>query len=226
MEIKAVILDFGGTLASGAIDWDEYHEAIGVLLVGLGYNIEISHLKKAIASALKELQRIRSRGLEMTYEEVYGSVLEGLGIIPNEEILGMAHGVFKKHYVSKFYPCTEEVLRKLHLNYKLALISNTMSDQPREQLEEAILDSLFEVIVCSRDLGVRKPNPEIFKHVLGKLGVEPSQTVHVGDSVEADMLGAENVGITPIWIKTQGQEPWHGRAISSICQLPQYLEKI
>jgi putative hydrolase of the HAD superfamily len=93
-------------------------------------------------------------------------------------------------------------------------------------LEKADFAKFFELIVCSRDLGIRKPNPEIFKYVLDSLKVKPSEAVHVGDNVEADMLGAENVGITPIWIKTPGETPWRGYAISTICELPEYLSKI
>ncbi|MGD2200339.1 MAG: HAD family hydrolase [Candidatus Bathyarchaeota archaeon] len=226
MNIEAVILDFGGTLASGEMDWYEYHSAIRLLLTGLGYEVENARLDKAIRSSLQELRRVRSRGKEMTLEEVYGSALERQGLIPDGETLREIHGIFKQHYRSVFYPCTERVLEELHRKYKLAMISNTFSDQPRELLEERGLDELFEVMICSRDLGVRKPNPEIFRYTLDTLGMEAKQAVHVGDSVEADMEGAAGVGITPIWIRTQGEKPWSGRAISSICELPSYLERM
>jgi putative hydrolase of the HAD superfamily len=101
-----------------------------------------------------------------------------------------------------------------------------MSDQPREMLEETGLNTLFEIIICSRDLGIRKPNPEIFKHVLDELTILPSETVHVGDSVEADMDGAVNSGITPIWIRTPDQGFWSGHTISNICDLPEFLDKL
>jgi putative hydrolase of the HAD superfamily len=101
-----------------------------------------------------------------------------------------------------------------------------MSDQPKLLLSESGLDKYFDLIICSRDLGLRKPNPRIFKHVLEKLEVKPSETVHVGDSVEADMIGAMDSDITGIWIKTPDQPPWSGYAISSICDLPKFLEKL
>ena len=226
MVIDAIILDFGGTLASGQMDWDEYHLAIQGLLKGMGHPVRLKELKKAIRASLGELKRTRSKGREMTLEEVYGSALTRLGLPPKGETLEMIHDLFKRLYVSTFYPCTEEVLERLAERYKVALISNTMSDQPRLQLEETGLDKHFELIVCSRDLGIRKPNPKIFEYVLERLGVEPAKAVHVGDSVEADMDGAVNSGITPVWIKTPGEELWPGYAISSICELPEFLEKI
>jgi len=226
MKVKAVFLDFGGTLAYGGIDWEEYHRAVRILLASLGYNIESERLKKAIGASLQELRRHRAKGLEKTLEEIYGSALRRLGIPADDDTLKMIHDAFKKHYISTFYPCTEETLKKLAEKYMLALISNTMSDQPREMLEETGLDSLFEIIICSRDLGIRKPNPAIFKHVLDEVGALPGETVHVGDNVEADMEGASDSGITPVWIRTPDQGYWSGHAISSICDLPQFLEKM
>ena len=226
MKVKAVFLDFGGTLAYGGIDWDEYHRAVRVLLASLGYDIEQRRLKKAIGASLKELRRHRAKGLEKAHEETYGAVLRRVGIPADEDILQRIHDTFKKHYISTFYPRTEETLKKLAENYKLALISNTMSDQPREMLEETGLDSLFETIICSRDLGVRKPNPAIFKHALDEMGVLPGETVHVGDSVEADMEGASASGITPVWIRTPDQGYGSSHAISRFSDLPQFLEEM
>ena len=66
MVIEAIILDFGGTLASGKMDWDEYHLAIQGLLKGMGHPVRLKELKKAIRASLGELKRTRSKGREMT----------------------------------------------------------------------------------------------------------------------------------------------------------------
>jgi len=226
MKIRAVILDFGDTLASGNMDWDEYHIAIKGILKGFGHHVELVRLKKGIRAALDELARVRARGDELTLEEIYSSALSRVGIAANGEILEAIHDAFRRHYKSTFYPCTENVLQELSERYKLAMLSNTMSDKPRLQLEEAGLDGLFEAMICSRDLGIRKPNPKIFEYILEKLGVTPGETVHVGDSVEADMEGAMGAGITPVWINTPNQRSWSGYAISSICELPEFLKKL
>ncbi len=224
MVFRAVILDFGGTLSEGGIDWNEYHEAILKTLKALGHEIDPSRLKKAIRVALNELEKVRARGEELTFEEVYGSALSRLGVPPEEETLDAIHEVFRRHYRQDLYPCIDNVLSRLSERYVLALISNTMSDQPRLILERTGLARHFDVIVCSRDLGVRKPNPRIFEHVLGRLGVDPEEAVHVGDSVEADMEGASNAGLTPIWIRRPEPRPWAGHSISSVCDLPEFLK--
>jgi len=223
MVVRAVILDFGGTLADGHIDWDEYHRAIQGLLKGLGFSIELRRLKRAIAAALVRLEKVRARGEELTLEEVYAHALSKLGIPEEEETLGMIHDLFRRHFKTTLYPCTEEVLEELSNRYRLALLSNTMSDTPRTVLQQTGLIDHFEVVVCSRDLGIRKPNPQIFDYVLGRLGVEPGEAVHVGDSVEADIEGASESGVTAIWIRGSEGANWTGLAIRNICELPAFL---
>lgn len=226
MRIKAVILDFGGTLADGDLEWDPYHEELRSYLAGQGHDVEMADLKRAIKGALDGLERVRLRGEERTFEEVYANALLKLGVQLGDEDLKAIHDIFKRHYVNSFYPCTERVLEELSARYKVALLSNTISDQPRVCLTEKKLDRHFTLMICSRDLGVRKPNPRIFRHVLRELGVEPEEAVHVGDNIEADMDGAEGVGITPIWIRSSNSPPWHGYAVDSICDLPELLRKI
>ena len=224
MDIETVLLDFGGTLANGELDWQPYHESIRNYLVSLGYDISIKDLKKALRNAFENLEKKRTRGFEMTFEEVYSIFLGNLGIIYDDSVLEWLNENFRNFHNTNFYPCVEDVLQELSSQYKVVLISNTMSNQPKLLLKKSNLEQYFDLIVCSRDLGVRKPNPEIFKSVLERIHAEPRTSVHVGDSVEADMYGAKDSGITGIWIKTSDQPPWSGYAINSICDLPRFLE--
>ena len=226
MQIKAVTLDFGGTLADGGLDWDPYHETIKNYLTSCGYPVEMSDLKKALRGTLTELERYRATGRDKTFEDVYSGFLSRLNVPHDDTILGWLHDNFKVHYKTNFYPCIDELLKGLSSKYKVAMISNTMSDQPRMLLEEADLAQYFDLLICSRDLEIRKPNPKIFRYVLDKIGAKPSETVHVGDSVEADMYGARDVGITGVWIKAPNQAPWSGYAINNICDLPRMLDVI
>ncbi len=54
-------------------------------------------------------------------------------------------------------------------------------------------------MAISVDLGIRKPNPAIFLHVLNALGISPQEAVMVGDSLRSDVLGAQLLGIFTIW---------------------------
>ena len=226
MDIKAVILDFGGTLSDGALDWEPYHETIRSFLLSHGYSMPMKDLKKSLRGAIAHLNRVRAKGKEMHFEDVYALFLEDMGVQYDREMLEYLHDNFRNHYNTHFYPCAESVLQELSSKYKVALLSNTMSDQPRRLIESAGLTKYFDVIYCSRELGVRKPNKAAFKVVLNELKVNPGETVHVGDSVEADMYGARDSGITGVWVKTPDQPLWNGHAISSICDLPWFLETL
>jgi putative hydrolase of the HAD superfamily len=226
LNIEAVILDFGGTLVESEMNWNIYNDSIKELLEENDYRVSTPEIKNSLRKAIEKLHQIRDTGKELTFEEVYNDFLERLGVNTNPDILSKLHDNFKAHYKSTFFDCTEKVLKKLNKEYKVALLSNTMSDQPHLLLNDSGYDRFFDIIICSRDIGVRKPNPEAFNIILNKLGVEPEKTVHVGDSVEADMYGAVNSGITGIWIKNDGQPEWNGYAIDSICDLPEFLKKI
>lgn len=227
MVIRLIILDFGGTLAEGSINWEEYHSSIHEYLRGLGFNVDLNELKGAISAALKLLERVRSREEELTLEEVYAHALSKLGIPESPDILEGIHGLFRRHFKTELYPCVEWALESLYKRYRLAVISNTMSDNPRVFLNQTGLIRYFDLVVCSRDLGVRKPNPKIFQYVLERLGVEAREAVHVGDEPEADLQGAQRTGIKAILVDKEGRYyDWRGPTIRGICQLPGVIEEL
>ena len=57
----------------------------------------------------------------------------------------------------------------------------------------------YEHMAISADLGIRKPNPDIFLHVLNRLNVHPEEAAMVGDSLKADILGAKMLKMLAIW---------------------------
>ncbi len=63
-------------------------------------------------------------------------------------------------------------------------------------------------IAISGDLGVRKPNPAIFLHALNALDVPPEHAAMVGDSLNADVLGAQKLGVLAIWKPKPKQVAW------------------
>jgi putative hydrolase of the HAD superfamily len=87
---------------------------------------------------------------------------------------------------------------------RLAVISNGDSGQQRRKLERTGIASRFESVVISGDLGVSKPHPEIFERSLQELGVAAEEAVYIGDHLEADALGAQEVGMRAIWLAREG----------------------
>jgi HAD superfamily hydrolase (TIGR01509 family) len=102
-------------------------------------------------------------------------------------------------------PGTHETLSALRSEgYTLALVSNTfvpgfVLDRHLRALN--LLDH-FPVRVYSCDVGFRKPDPRIFQIALERVGAQPGECVFVGDNVAADVMGARQAGMFPIWKRT------------------------
>jgi putative hydrolase of the HAD superfamily len=79
----------------------------------------------------------------------------------------------------------------------LAVVSNWDPALPT-LLAELGLAEFFAFILPSAEIGVEKPDGRIFSLALQRLGLEPREVVHIGDSYESDVVGARAVGITPI----------------------------
>lgn len=68
-----------------------------------------------------------------------------------------------------------------------------------EEVEETGLADFFEVTAVSCDFGYMKPHPKIYQHALDALHIEPREAAMVGDSLRADVAGAQELGMTAIW---------------------------
>ncbi len=92
-----------------------------------------------------------------------------------------------------------------------------------EDLATLGLLDYFELphIAISGDLGIRKPNPRIFEHVLQALQVAPQETAMIGDSLSADILGAQALGITAIWKPKPWLREW---ALTHVAAEPGHAE--
>lgn len=87
--------------------------------------------------------------------------------------------------------------------FRLGIVSNRIwGGQPfQEDLRILGLHKYFDLqsIAVSGDLGVRKPSPSIFLHALNALQIAPEDAVMVGDSLSADIVGAQRLGIFATW---------------------------
>lgn len=104
----------------------------------------------------------------------------------------------KRPYI---YDETISVLDKLKGHYKLLLLTNGSPDLQREKLAGVPqLVPYFDHIIISGEFGRGKPAAEIFEHALSKLELKPEDCAMVGDKLTTDILGANTVGMTSVWI--------------------------
>lgn len=87
-----------------------------------------------------------------------------------------------------------EFIKKMKPKYKIAICSNTVSDLFYELLDKNDIRELFEVIVASSEIGMVKPNPDIYNYTLSKLNVEADEALFIDDRLR-NIDGAKAVGI-------------------------------
>jgi epoxide hydrolase-like predicted phosphatase len=92
------------------------------------------------------------------------------------------------------------LIRSLHRRYKIGVISNALPDA-RDMFKERLNGELFDLLVFSGEEGVKKPNPEIFRRALARLGAQPAEALFVDDMGEnvaaARALGMHAIHFTP-----------------------------
>jgi putative hydrolase of the HAD superfamily len=133
----------------------------------------------------------------------------------------------ERRKLQRLMPDARETLARLKPAFKLGLLTNGAPDLQREKLAASGLAPFFDAIAISGELGIGKPDAEIFHHLLGRLGVQAREAVMVGNSLERDIAGARNAGVLPVWIRVPGSEE-HADAepaetITGLAQLPEIL---
>jgi putative hydrolase of the HAD superfamily len=89
--------------------------------------------------------------------------------------------------------------------YRLGIIANQPS-AVRDAMKRDGLDEYFEVWGVSDDVGLEKPDPALFTHVLREAGVEPARSVMVGDRLDYDVRPAKAAGMRAVWV-LRGEAP-------------------
>ncbi len=120
------------------------------------------------------------------------------------------------------------------IGYHLGLISNTSDDKNVQVIVDHWgIRPFFEIIITSAALGIRKPDPRIFQVALDHFDVPPQAAVMVGDMLNADVLGANQIGIYSIWITRRVKLPGEGElaiqpqaVVTTLDQIPELLMDI
>ena len=83
--------------------------------------------------------------------------------------------------------------------YIICVVTNGLVKLQRPRIKNSQISKFISEIIVSEEVGVNKPNPQIFNVLLNKLNLQPSQVIMIGDSLEKDIKGAENANIKTIW---------------------------
>ena len=209
MKIKAVLFDLGNTLVK---TWNSEVTYKNVL-ASLGIDRSIEELEKAIAKTEEEFKEsnYRSRYGEVSYTEYWerwdAQVLTHLGVSGEENLARQVKARWFDHANCVAYPEAVVTLNRLkQMDLKLGLISTAYEEDINAILERSGLEKrLFDIVVGVNTIKKEKPHPDVFRHALSKLNIEPSEALFVGDHIDNDYRGAKAVGIHALLIEREGK---------------------
>ncbi|MGZ3764647.1 MAG: YjjG family noncanonical pyrimidine nucleotidase [Mucilaginibacter sp.] len=105
---------------------------------------------------------------------------------------------------TNLFPDAHETLQYLQSKYTLHLISNGFSESQDIKISRTDIGRYFRHVIISEVVGANKPDKAIFEHALNLAGTVKSESIMIGDSLEADVYGALNFGMDAIYFNPAG----------------------
>lgn len=221
---EAVVFDLFGTLVYEfpRSDWDEWLSTSAAVL-----EADSEAFRLAWAATAIDRQTGRAGGVE----ENLRTVAARAGAWPTDaqiaEALEVRSALYRKWFVPR--PGAEEILRELReRTTPTGLISMCAPDTPA-LWRASPLGGLIDVEVFSCEVGLRKPEPEIYLAAAERLGVDPTACLYVGDGAYAELSGASSVGMHAVLIRDPSEaeveamrpeaEDWSGPAIADLREI-------
>jgi len=139
------------------------------------------------------------QGVYRRYREVLQSVVrqfgEQLGFAPTDQ---QARSLPESLQAWKPWPDTVSALRELRSRFRLAIISNVDDDlfaatKPQLGVE-------FDQIITAQQAGAYKPSLKVFELALRRVGVPEHRVLHVGQSLYHDVIPAQSLGLSTVWV--------------------------
>jgi putative hydrolase of the HAD superfamily len=205
---EAVVFDFYGTLAES----DGSGLRVSDLLTERGYELTADIARRYWQDGLDGIEHdehsiSRDHYIAWQTRRLHNLLGEcGVGVTDAEVIVSRlrADGAAPR---MRAYPEAGAVLAELRgRGFRVAVCSNWDWDLA-EAIDEAGLAEHVDLIVSSAWVGARKPNPRIYLHTLDTLGVDPENTLFVGDTWNCDVDGPLVHGLRPVYVRRAHREP-------------------
>lgn len=210
--VKGIIFDYGGTIDNAGDHWAVViREAYATLPVP---ELPLDTFCKAYVFAERELARVR----HILPEHTFRDMMEIKARLELEELVRLGApvqpadipdfarriAIYTDEHARACVEAARPALDYLHARYPMVLVSNFYGNIGAV-LRAYDLGRYFKAVIESAVVGVRKPDPAIFRLGVDALGLEPEEVLVVGDSVGKDILPARSLGCQTAWISGR---PW------------------
>ena len=204
--IRGFIFDYGGTLDTGGQHWGK---VIWHAYEHLQVPVSETDFRDAYVHAERTLGKNPIIQPDFTfYKTLETKIRLQLEYLQTSYITPLTSYILP--LTSHLYEATvaetsksREVLLSLKKQYPMVLVSNFYGNIAA-LLKEFKLDGIFDTIIESAVVGVRKPDPQIFTLGVEALGMQPDEVVVVGDSMDKDIIPASKAGCHTVWFKGEG----------------------
>lgn len=208
--LRAVFLDIGDTVMRPNPSWEHIY---AIAFEEHGVEVELPALRDALRAAYHHGGWGFEGGFDATEETSYRRTVEidqaaiaelGIGPMPDSFFRRLSElflVVSNWHVFPDVMPALDALKER---GLRIGAVSNWVWQLP-ELLHSLELVRHFDFIAASARVGFEKPHPAIFRHALAQAGVGPDEAMHVGDHLDADVAGAQRVGIAPVLIDRRGR---------------------
>ncbi len=208
--IEAILFDFDDTLIDYQVS-ERYGLTRALELCGVQvreeylqiYREENQRLWKLVEKGEMSTAELRVRRFEILLERT------GIQVDISPKKLGE---LYLHHFaeVGELEDGALQLLRWLkdHPRLRTAILTNGFKDTQRRRFAVTRVEEFFDELFISGEMGVKKPEPEIFQMSLEKLNIsEPQQVLIVGDNLVSDIMGGKKAGLKTCWYNPEGRNP-------------------
>ena len=241
MVVKGIVFDLGGTLMYLDGEWEEIRtrnaaNAVAFLRVE-GLELEEETFQKVLEHQ-REKAYATARATRREYP-VQRSLKETLAKLGYPDLDGdlLAEAVealfrYEEERWTAFSDAVPTLGTLQEAGYRLALASNASDDDFIQRLLSNLrLEPYLDPALNSAGVGIRKPDPKILQCILREWGLEPGEAVMIGDTLSADILGAQLAGmhsVLALMDENPDNDKWRDRitpdaTIEALAELPSLL---
>ena len=211
---RAVLLDFGGTLFSYRGMNEPWVRALRRAGGRLGVEGDPRRMIRAYRTGSREAwASYMTRPFYLhrdLFRHTFVCFARELGAEASDEFLDWFHEELRQLAIEhmELRPGCVETLNELRkAGLHIGIVSNIDEDYLGPMLVRARLDGVIHARTSAEEARSCKPDGRIFRHALRKSGTAPEETLFVGDSPEADVLGGKQIGMTTVLIREEGVPP-------------------
>ncbi len=203
---KGYIFDYGGTLDTGGCHWGKVlwhsYERCRVPVTEAQFREAYVQTERALAGRLIIGRDFTFR---MTLATKVRMQMEFLSQQVGSGLLSLAGEVVDDLYARTVAQTahSREVLLRLRQRFPLVLVTNFYGNMP-VVLQEFGFGGLFLSVIESSVVGIRKPDPRLFRMGVEALDLPPADVTVVGDSIDKDIIPSKEIGCTTVWYKGEG----------------------